>query len=434
MSIATETKGEKGVSLVMAIMAGTFLSILGYVTVSMVMVDTRIAVKQYQSTQALWLAESGIELAYRWLRFQDPPPGGSDPFLKYNQVALGAGTYTVTIDPHDGNTSTYLKKYKLISIGNVDDVVRQIEVQVQATTFNKYAYLTGDEGGTIWFTSGDTLEGPVHSNDQISIVNSPVFMGKLTSSATTFNQGNPFNPVFQDGYQLDVPPMIFPTQQDVVDNYWAMNTDPPDLIIDARFGKKASVEFNADGTLTYNVWYWQGGHKIYVIQDAVEVVDNLNGLIYVKGSVRVKGTLDGVITIVATKNVIITNDLVYEMSDVDGKPLADCDDLLGLVSIKDTIVADNSANRTDVKINAAILTLGNSFTVQNYASGSERGDLTIWGSLSQEIRGPVGTFGWWGYTGYKKDYHYDNRFIDSAPPYFPTTGQYDFAYWKEMTD
>ncbi|MFQ5637018.1 MAG: DUF4900 domain-containing protein [bacterium] len=425
---------EKGLSLVLTIMVGTFLSLIGYVTVSMVMVDSHIAIKQYQATQALWLAETGVELAYRWLRFQDPPPGGVDPFLKYDNLSAGSGTYSVTIDPDDGNTNTYLKTYKLISTGKIADVLRQIEVEVHTTTFNKFAYLTGDEGGTIWFTSGDTLEGPVHSNDQISIVNSPVFMGKLTSSASSFHQGSPFNPVFQDGYQLGVPPAIFPTQQDVIDNYWAVNSDPPDLIIDARFGKRASIEFNPDGTLTYSIWYWQGGNKIYIVQDAVEIVDNLNGFIYVKGSVQVKGTLDGVVTIVATKNIKITNDLVYEQSDSEGKPLSNCDDYLGLISIKNTIIADNAPNRNDVKINAAILTLGNSFTVQNYYSGSERGDLTIWGSLSQKVRGPVGTFGWWGYTGYHKDYHYDNRFLNMSPPYFPTTGQYDFNYWKEVTD
>ncbi len=425
---------EQGLSLVVTVLTAAFISALAYVTVSLVLLDANVASRQYQATQALWLAESGVELAYRWLRFQDPPPGGTAPFLKYNAVPLNGGTYSVTIDPDDDNTSTYLKKYKLLATGQVGPTVRQIEVEVQTTTFNKFAYLTGDEGGTIWFTSGDTLEGPVHSNDRISIVNSPVFMGKLTSSASSFNQGAPFNPVFLDGYQLGVPPAIFPTQQDVLDNYWAVNTEPPDLIIDARFGKQASIEFHPDGTLTYSVWYWQGGNKVYIVQDQVEVVADLNGLIFVKGSIRVEGTLDGVVSIVATQNIIITDDLLYEMSDATGKPLSGCDDLLGLISIRNTIVADNAANRNDVRINAAILALGDSFTVQNYNSGPPRGDLVIWGSLSQKVRGPVGTFGWWGYTGYKKDYHYDNRFINQAPPYFPTTGQYDIRYWQEVTD
>ncbi len=434
MKIRQLFSDEKGLSLIMAIVVGIILSIVGYVTISAVIVDSQISAQHLQSSQAFWLAESGIELAYRWLRYQDPPPGGITPFLKYDHQSAGAGTFTVTIDPDNNNTNTYLKKYKLISMGELDDVERKIEVAMEMTTFNKYAYLTGDEGGTIWFNTGDLIEGPIHSNDQISIVGSPVFMGKVTSTANSFNQGSPFNPDFQDGYQLGVPPVIFPTQQDLMDNYWAMNTDPPDLIIDARFGKDASIEFNSDGTLTYNVWHWSGGNKIYDIQNAVVNVADLNGLVYVKGDVRIKGTLNGVVTVVSTSNMIVTNDIVYQCSDANGIPLPGCDDILGLISLKNIIIRDNAPNRDDVIINASILTLDDSFTVQNYNSGSPRGDLTIWGSLSQKERGPVGTFSWWGTTGYEKDYHYDTRFISTPPPYFPVTGQYHFNYWKEVTD
>jgi cytoskeletal protein CcmA (bactofilin family) len=434
MKFFTTFSEEKGVSLIMTIAAGMFLSILGYITISAVIIDNRIAVSHLQSVQAFWIAESGIELAYRWLRFQEPPPGGTAPFVKYDHTSCGVGTYTVTIDPDDNNTTTYLKKYKLTSVGEVDNVLREIEVEMEMTTFNKYAYLTGNEGGTIWFNTGDVIEGPIHSNDQISIVGSPVFMGKVTSTANSFNQGSPFNPDFQEGYQLGVPPVIFPTQQDLIDNYWAQNTEPPQLVIDARFGKDASIDFNADGTLTYNVWHWEDSNKVYDIQDAVVNIATLNGLVYVKGDVRIKGTLDGVVTVVSTSNMYITDDIVYEMSDANGQPLPGSDDMLGLISLKNVIITDNTPNRDDVIINAAILTLDESFTVQNYDSGSERGQLTIWGSLSQKVRGPVGTFGWWGYTGYQKDYHYDNRFIDSPPPYYPSTGQYHYNYWKEVTD
>ncbi len=425
---------QNGISLIMAIVAGMFLSILGYVTVSIVIMDARTNASFLQSTQAFWLAESGIEMAYRWIRYEDPPPGGSAQFVKYNAVQLGAGTYTVTIDPDDANPTTYIKKYKLISVGDVGNVQRTIEIEMQMTSFNKFAYLTGDEGGTIWFKSGDVIEGPMHSNDQISITQSPVFMGKVTSSANSFNQGNPFNPDFQSGYQLGVPPMIFPTQQEVLDNYWASNTDPPDLIIDARFGKDASIEFNPDGTLTYNIWRYQGSKKKYIAENIVVNVADVNGFIYVRGDVWLEGTLDGVVTILSTDDMRITDNLVYDCSDAAGIPASDCDDMLGLISLKEMIVADNTANRTDVIINASILTLDDSFTVENYYSGSPRGTLTIWGSLSQKVRGPVGTFSYWGGTGYDKDYHYDTRFVDTPPPYFPVTGQYDFNYWKEVAN
>ncbi len=426
---------QKGVSLIMAIVAGMFLSILGYVTVSMVIMDARASGAALQSTQAFWLAESGIELAYRWLRFEDPPPGGIAPFVKYNARQEGAGSFTVTIDPDDANAGTYLKKYKLTSVGDVGGITRTIEVAMQMTTFNKYAYLTGSEGGSIWFKGGDVIEGPIHSNDRLSIVQNPVFMGKVSSSANSFNKGNPFNPDFQDGYQLGVPPVIFPTEQDLMDNYWASNTNPPSVIIDARFGKDASIEFNPDGTFTYNIWHFnRRGRKVYDARNVVVNVADADGLVYVRGDVSVEGTLDGAVTVISTDDMTITDDVVYACADGSGRPSAGCDDVLGLISLKDMIVADNNSNGNDVKIDASILTLDNSFTVENYWSGYPRGKLTIWGSLSQKVRGPVGTFSWWGQTGYDKDYHYDTRFSDTPPPYFPVTGQYHYDYWKEVAN
>jgi len=424
---------ERGISLIMTIIASLFLSILGYVTISTVVTDSRLGARSLNSSQAFWLAESGLELTYRWLQFQDPPPGGTAAFLHYNQQADGGGTYTVTVDPDNGNPGTYLKKYKIISVGEYDLTVRKLEIEMLTTTFNKFGYLTGDEGGTIWFNTGDLLEGPVHSNDQISIIGSPVFMGKVTSTASSFNQGSPFNPDFQAGYQLGVPPVIFPTEQDVLDNYWSENTVPPPLIIDARFGRQAELEFK-DDKLEYDVWHWEGATKVYDIQDQEEALDQINGFIQVLGSIDVEGRVDGAVTLFASGEINITNDIVYKDSDANGKPQPGCDDFLGLIAEENIIIKDNGPNGNDVIINGALLALGDSFTVEDYASGPPRGDLTIYGSLSQKVRGPVGTFGWFGSTGYQKDYHYDDRFADTPPPYYPSVGKYHYLYWKEITD
>ena len=73
-------------------------------------------------------------------------------------------------------------------------------------------------------------------------------------------------------------------------------------------------------------------------------MSDLNGMIYVQGSISVKGTVDGQVSLIATKNIKITNDLVYETSDANGKPPSSSDDVLGLISMKDTIIADNQAS------------------------------------------------------------------------------------------
>ena len=143
--------------------------------------------------------------------------------------------------------------------------------------------------------------------------------------------------------------------------------------------------------------------------------------------------MEGQLTIVATSNIYITDDLVYADSDANGKPNPNSTNILGLVSTHNIIVAYTMPNLNDVKINAALLALGTSFTVEYYQYGYPRGKLTLYGSLSQKVRGPVGTFNSSGVTtGYTKDYHYDNRFLNMSPPYFPITGQYEVYSWKEV--
>jgi hypothetical protein len=72
----------------------------------------------------------------------------------------------------------------------------------------------------------------------------------------------------------------------------------------------------------------------------------------------------------------------------------------------------------DVKIDAAILALSHSFIVDNYACGAKLGTLTVEGAIAQRYRGPVGTSGGSGGTGYIKSYGYDDRLRYRSPPYF----------------
>ena len=464
VSFKSAASSESGISLIAVILVTILMSTLSVVTLSLVVTDNRVTANHLQSAQAFWLSEAGIERTLLWLRNQDPPPGGITPFQLYNNESFGdddpncSGTYSVTVDPLDGNANNYIKQYDIFSTGNEGTATRQIQIRVKMTTFGKYAYLTGSEGSsTIWFYTGDVIEGPLHSNDQISIKGSPIFLGKVTSAYSSFNEGSPYDPTFKKGYQLGVPQITFPTFQDVNDNYWTMNSDPPPLIIDARFSRHSSIEFNADGTITYNVWHWYYGSKIYDIYNATANLSDLKGAIFVQGDVGLKGTVNGQVTVIATDDINIDDDIRYADSNAQGEPNPGCDDMLGIISSKNVIVTDNAANQNNVVIDAAILALGNSFTVENYSSGSFRGTLTVWGSLSQKVRGPVGTFGGGsggggggmggggmggggmgggggssGQTGYQKDYHYDQRLETLVPPYYPTTGQYEVSSWQEV--
>ncbi|HXP38358.1 MAG TPA: hypothetical protein VN817_11390 [Solirubrobacteraceae bacterium] len=68
-------------------------------------------------------------------------------------------------------------------------------------------------------------------------------------------------------------------------------------------------------------------------------------------------------------------------------------------------------------IDAAILSTKHSWIVDNYKCGEPLGKLTVWGSIAQFWRGPVGTSGNPG-SGYIKNYNYDERLAAQQPPSF----------------
>lgn len=193
---------------------------------------------------------------------------------------------------------------------------------------------------------------------------------------------------------------------------------------------------------------------------------NFKGVVYVDGKVAVSGKLRSRVTVAATDNIVIADDITY----VTDPGTVNCADILGLFSGQDIVVADNLVNdpipwlsgktathwdpEWDETIDGFVLALG-MFTAQNYDQGSKdaepcggkkggRGCLALTGGVVQTTRGPVGfTSG----EGYVKRYAYDQCGATNPPPYFPTTGHFvpghayevdptgfDInAYWKLLT-
>lgn len=135
------------------------------------------------------------------------------------------------------------------------------------------------------------------------------------------------------------------------------------------------------------------------------------------GDVYVKGTLGGQVTIAADNYIYVTENLVYRDKATD---------ILGLVGQNAVFVwnpvrysgGDYYAlqSNDDREIDAAILSVGHTFQVQNYERVA-RDDLTVFGAIAQKFRGTVGTAAG---MGYDKVYEYDTRYRFTAPPKFLT--------------
>ncbi|HEX4392386.1 MAG TPA: hypothetical protein VH084_12740 [Mycobacterium sp.] len=221
-------------------------------------------------------------------------------------------------------------------------------------------------------------------------------------------------------------------------NYWASTATPP---------TQSGVTFCSVTTTTGT-----GTHKVTTTTYGNGLKNTLTGLTYPatnefngpagassvygcrNGDAFVQGQFHGALTVGAQNNLYVTGDIKYTNS---------ASDILGLVgqstvtvwnpiscsSSSNNVCSTNSGSSTllarsggaDVTIDAAIASNGGTFQVQNYAYGAKLGTLAVLGSIAQEFRGAVGvSYGGSGAhtTGFVKQYGYDQRLLNTAPPKF----------------
>jgi hypothetical protein len=220
--------------------------------------------------------------------------------------------------------------------------------------------------------------------------------------------------------------------------YWVKFTDTPDTTVIAALKRPASKA--VDTTLAARTLE---AKYLWPLSRAFNV--NSKGVIYVNGKVVLSGVVRGKVTVAASDNVIIADDIKYAISP--GAVQCLTSDMLGVTTPGYIYMADNVLNTpqawgsggayktyaatSDEFVQGVLLTL-NSFTVENYDTGptaeepcgataAGRGCLYLTGGLIQGTRGAVGTTGG---TGYVKRYSYDKCAFQTPPPYFPTTGRF----------
>jgi hypothetical protein len=325
------------------------------------------------------------------------------------------------------------------------DTVEVILSTELSNSFSLFAWMTNIENGVFWIT-GDSVWGRVHSNDNMTVSGSPVYMAKVTTAK---------------GF---IPP-LGKTQKIGGTNYTnkAIFKNPPQpetgvARIDFPMDLTALASSAVTGGRKYtgNIWVTLDGKnpavtgdgKAYIratktgpIIDSIGLSDpGFNGVIQGTGTVNVQGTLDGKLTIAsystptATSNdLYIQGDIKYEQNPRNGAS----DDLLGLVANNNVWVADNVPVNGNRQIDGSIFARTGSFGSENYSSRPVNGELRVLGSIVQNIRGPVGTFTGASTlaSGFYKRYRYDDRLSDLSfrPPSYPgfTRKTYAILNWWE---
>ncbi|SMO82066.1 DUF4900 domain-containing protein [Gracilimonas mengyeensis] len=409
----------------------------------------------YTDQQAKNIAASIIDLTIEQIRENQDWVGGFD-FDNYMDAEVSVEVYDENSNsyPDSINAGTW-DEYKvlLFSEVNYEGTTLETEVLLQRDSFSKYSYFTDAEsmpnGQTIWFGGNDAITGPVHTNGTFSIRDSPIFNGPVTSPNMWNRLNSSTNPQFNDQTDFNAPTKELPdaSQIDVLESAAHSSGLTFDDDVELEFFVNENEGTNGVGYVKaeqtgwvrcshswHNYWEQRTTEEDYKISD-------YNGLISVDGNVDVKGTVKGEVTLHSSGDVNITGDLMYYVNP-DADPSADPHDpesnyylgLLGLVSEEDVTV-DSEAHRDngsyDIHIHAAIMALGDSFTVENYNDNRSRGTLNVLGGIIQKVRGPVGLTNGSGYT---KNYVYDRRLLSMIPPSYPREKWFSVVYWRDRTN
>jgi hypothetical protein len=333
----------------------------------------------------------------------------------------------------------------------------------------------------IRFTTGDVINGPLHSNDALQIQGSVLFTRAVTESSWsnppnpakrwwgsgTPSSGTPGAPGYLPVY---APPLSLPPGNEELLQYVEPRIDDPSATPGPGCLYSGLTRIKFQGTTmkvlspsttsapsrclnTAN----RANEQTVAIPPVIYINSTSTSCTYgatgypaknggtssnwesttagtttdyscTRGTALVQGSVSGQVTVAAKDDVVVTGDLTYT-AGVAGT------DVVGLVagnyvwvyhpvnssgSNLSSSKQPESSGLPVAQINAAVLSLRHSFLVQNWNLGNPTGTLTVQGAISQKFRGPVGT----GYadgtvaSGYLKNYVYDDRLFALQPPYF----------------
>jgi hypothetical protein len=279
--------------------------------------------------------------------------------------------------------------------------------------------------GEIQFASEDVVNGPFHSNDSIMVSGTPDFgrTGKNDRVEAPAWRGSGAAPIFHTASgtlnttanPLTLPPSNVEVKAQADAAY--VYKGPTTITL-----KGTTMDVTTGGTTTNGV-AWPTNGVIYVDNNGVcpfgyrpadpATVDASCG------RVSVSGTYNKDLTIASADDVAIVGNTKRGFL-ADGTTKADA--VLGLIADNFVRVwhpnCSGAGAIPNLTVEAAILAVNHSFTVDHYDCGSPLGTLTLTGAIAQSHRGIVGVGGSSITSGYIKNYQYDDRLKFRSPPYF----------------
>ncbi len=330
------------------------------------------------------------------------------------------------------------------------DATRYTQALTECVKYERNGRPQGSPCSDITFIGGDVVRGPLHTNDRLLIAGSPTFGRTANDQIETVSKDgapHPEGPAWEQN-GTGTPNFV---------GTFASGSPKMDLPpTNAQLAQVASWVFTGDTQLKFNgtdvtINTFDAAGNAQTEVRSLNAAD-FNGVIYVKAgtcnnpstrdnpyplgfwpnrdkgcaNLWVSGQYARSVTLASAGDVIIKAD-EDTGSGPGGKGIRRSGDvIMGLIADNFVRVyhpcTSGGTNVTpgteaNVQIDAAILSLKHSFTVDSYTCGAQLGTLTVNGAIAQKFRGPVGQFGSTPH-GYTKNYSYDDRLLYRSPPYF----------------
>jgi len=427
--------------------------------------------RQVGQESALHMAEAGVNY-FRWHLAHDPDDfsGDTGEHEYVDPQGNALGKYDIEVTPPSLGSSIVTIK----STGwtyQFPNIKRTVTVQYGIPSFARYSFLTN---ASSWYGEGITVNGLVHSNNGIRQDGTNISL--MTSTQQTYvcgdetgcySQSYCVNPcrwsssqrrcncpgVWGDGgdeglWQYPVTPIYFDSISfDFTD--MSDQAEANGLYLPSSGDQGYHIVFSANGTfnvyevLTTNYYSHQIDYHCYRNYERI-TRQNLIGtytvsstpIIFAEDHLWVEGTVNGRITVVAARSPYASNTMNIWIPNSINYVALDGNHTLGLIAQNDIYFTRDIPE--NFVVSAALMARSGKVIRHNYSdhcgnqsSVAIKDSLTINGALLSYNKS------YWNHgsplsSGFiSRQVNYDTNLLYAPPPYFPTSGEYEFISWRE---
>ncbi|HLE49342.1 MAG TPA: hypothetical protein VI819_04925 [Patescibacteria group bacterium] len=459
---------------ILIITASFIIIIYGMLFVLGVQVDS--SNRQIASERALNISEAGINY-YKWHLAHDPDdftdgtgtpvtPVPYGPFVHEYKDPQGTlmGYYSLEITPpQEGSTIVTIESTAWSD--QYPKIKRKIKAQYGIPSMAIYSFLSN---GSTWYGSGSVVNGKIHSNNGIrmdgtntSIVSSAQ-LEYMCGSETGCHPPEPKDGVWGSGgdqalWQFPVPFVDFDSV--AVDFSNMRNFAKSDgLYLDNSNADGYHLLFLSDGTVRINKVistdytkaysvpgqglgeFGIGGcRKSYQIIGSETFLGTYNvvdvPIIFAEDDLWIEGTVRGRLTVAAVDFPLKSSSSVIYIPNSIKYTAYDGSDVIGIVSQNDIYFTRSVPE--EFQVDGVLLTQQGTIIRHgyfNWCGGTDEAvkqKLILNGSVISYFKS-YWNFGEGPESGFRqREINYDTNVLYNPPPYFPTSGQYEFISWTE---